>query len=283
VAVYAIGDVQGCHEELLRLLECLRFEPSRDRLWFVGDLVNRGPRSLATLRFVRSLGDAAVVVLGNHDLHLLAIAAGCGRGLRRGDTLAEILAAPDREELLLWLRYRPLLHRDTAVGCTLVHAGLPPQWDLTLAARLAAEVETLLRADPARLFRDMYGDGPVRWSPALAGAERHRFVINCLTRLRYCSAAGDLLLELKGPPAAAPRGALPWFEVPGRQSAGERIVFGHWSALGYYAGVGAGEGAVSLDSGCVWGGTLTALRLDRAAAPVQLPCTAYQAIGAGPD
>jgi bis(5'-nucleosyl)-tetraphosphatase (symmetrical) len=275
VAVYAIGDVQGCQDELERLLEKIRFDATCDRLWFVGDLVNRGPRSLATLRYVRALGDAAVVVLGNHDLHLLAVAAGQGRGLRRGDTLEEVLGASDREELLAWLGARPLLHRDRALGWTLVHAGLPPEWDLETAAREARAVESLLRRSPATLFREMYGNDPGRWSEELAVPARHRYTVNCLTRLRYCRADGELLLDLKGPPESAPEGALPWFAVPGRKSAGERIVFGHWSALGYLAR----DGVVSLDTGCVWGGTLSALRLDRDSAPVQLACPARQMIG----
>jgi bis(5'-nucleosyl)-tetraphosphatase (symmetrical) len=269
VAVYAIGDLQGCHDEFRTLLDRLRFEPARDRLWLTGDLVNRGPGSLACLRYVRSLGDAAVTVLGNHDLHLLAVAAGAGRATRAGDTLDDVLAAPDREELLDWLRRRPLLHDDPALGWTLVHAGLPPQWSVADAAGCAREVEDALAHAPADFYARMYGNEPDRWAPGLAGYDRLRFAVNCLTRLRYCTADGRLLMKPKGPPQEAPPGALPWFRVPGRRSRNARILFGHWSALGWYAD----EGVVSLDTGCVWGGCLTALRLDAApAAPVQVGC-----------
>jgi len=278
MAVYAIGDLQGCHDEFRELLETLAFDPAHDRLWLTGDLVNRGAGSLAALRFVRSLGPAAEVVLGNHDLHLLAVAAGRHR-LRRGDTLAEVLAAPDRDELLAWLRERPLALSDPALGWSMVHAGLPPEWDLRTALGCAREVEQVLRADPGAFFEAMYGDEPDRWSPSLTGVDRLRFTVNCLTRLRLCAADGRLLLSFKGPPAQAPDGALPWFKVPGRRSAGERIVFGHWSALGYYAG----EGVVSLDTGCVWGGALTALRLDAPAAPVALRCRGALRVGAPED
>ena len=268
MAVYAIGDLQGCYDDLRRLLDRLRFVPGPDRIWLTGDLVNRGPGSLAALRFVRELGAHAITVLGNHELHLLAVAAGGGRGVRTGDTLDEILGAADRDELLAWLAARPLLHADADLGWTLVHAGLPPQWDLVTAHRLAREVEAALATDPVALYGAMYGDQPDRWSPDLAGTERLRFAINCFTRLRYCTADGQLLLKLKGPPENAPPGAQPWFAVPGRRSAGERIVFGHWSALG----LRDSHGAYSLDTGCVWGGALTALRLDASEPPVQVSC-----------
>ena len=268
MAVYAIGDLQGCYDDFRRLLDRLQFAPGQDRLWLTGDLVNRGPGSLAALRFVRDLGEHALTVLGNHDLHLLAVAAGAGRGLRSGDTLEEVLAAPDRDELLAWLTTRPLLHTDDALGWTLVHAGLPPQWDLNFARAAAREVEAELAHDPAALFAAMYGDLPDRWASDLEGIARVRFAINCFTRLRYCTADGQLLLKLKGPPENAPPGAIPWYEVPGRRSDGLRIVFGHWSALGYRVA----NGAYSLDTGCVWGGALTALRLDLAEPPVQVPC-----------
>lgn len=269
MATYAIGDLQGCYDELCRLLDRLAFDPATDRLWFTGDLVNRGPGSLAALRFVRSLREAAVTVLGNHDLHLLAVAAGYGRGLRAGDTLDDILGAPDRVELLRWLELRPLLHEDAALGWTMVHAGLPPEWDLARARSAAREVESALAEQPATLYASMYGDEPDRWNDSLEGVARLRYSVNCFTRLRYCAADGRLLLKLKGPPESAPAGALPWFAVPGRRSAGSRIVFGHWSALGYRAT----NGVCGLDTGCVWGGTLTALRLDvEGAEPVQVPC-----------
>jgi bis(5'-nucleosyl)-tetraphosphatase (symmetrical) len=268
MATYAIGDVQGCCDELEDLLGKLAFDPSRDRVWFVGDLVNRGPRSLDVLRLVQRLGDAAITVLGNHDLHLLAIARGATH-LRPADlTLLPVLEAPDRDMLLDWLQARPMLHHDPALGVTMVHAGLPPQWDIPLACRCAAELEAALRSERSgRLFADMYGNHPDLWDAALEGADRLRFITNALTRLRVCDRAGRLLLKHKGPPAKMPAAAIPWFQVPGRRSAGARIVCGHWSALGYHDG----DGVLALDTGCVWGGRLTAQRLDAPAAPVAVP------------
>lgn len=271
MATYAIGDIQGCFQEFEQVLDRLRFDPSRDRLWLVGDLVNRGPRSLEVLRKVRTLGDAAVTVLGNHDLHLLALASSPARQVKTKDTLTQVLAAPDRAELLDWLRRRPLLHHDSALGYTMIHAGLAPQWDLATAQACAGEVETALRdADrgPA-LLAAMYGDQPDRWSPDLRGMDRLRFIANCLTRLRYCRANGSLDLKFKGPPDDAPPGIVPWFRVPGRRSRGLRIVCGHWSALGYHEG----DGVLSIDTGCVWGQRLCAARLDRPATPTFIPCT----------
>ena len=257
MATFAVGDIQGCHDELQRLLERIDFDAAEDRLWFTGDLVNRGPRSLATLRFVKSLGEHAVCVLGNHDLHLLAVAAGTAKP-RPNDTLDEVLAAPDRDELLDWLRRRPLFHHDATLGYTLVHAGLPPQWDLAQAEGCARELESVLRADPADFFRHMYGNEPRCWSPKLRGMERLRFIVNCFTRLRYCNAEGELDLKAKGAPGSQPEGYLPWYAVPGRRSAGLHILFGHWSTLGEVDGFEV----YNLDTGCVWGGRLTALRLD---------------------
>ena len=257
MAMFAIGDVQGCHDELQRLLERIRFDHTEDRLWFTGDLVNRGPRSLETLRFVKSLGERAVCVLGNHDLHLLAVAAGTAER-RRNDTLDDVLAAHDRDELLDWLRRRSMLHHDQGLGYTLVHAGLPPQWDLELASTCARELEAVLRGDATEFFRHMYGNEPRRWSPELRGMDRLRFIVNCFTRVRYCSADGDLDLKAKGAPGSQPEGYLPWYAVPGRKSAGLHILFGHWSTLGEVEG----HEVYNLDTGCVWGGRLTALRLD---------------------
>ena len=270
MAIWAVGDVQGCGAELDRLLEVIDFSPARDRLWFVGDLVNRGPRSLEVLRAVERLGDAAVVVLGNHDLHLLALARG-GAHLRPADhELRPVLEAPDRERLLDWLQARAVLHHDAALGRTMVHAGLPPQWDLPLARRCAAELEAELRGEHSgRLFAAMYGNQPDLWRDDLEGDDRLRFITNALTRLRVCDRTGRLLLKLKGRLADMPDGAVPWFRVPGRRWAGARIVCGHWSALGYLD-----EGGVlGLDTGCVWGGTLTAQRLDTAAPLVVVPST----------
>jgi bis(5'-nucleosyl)-tetraphosphatase (symmetrical) len=270
MAVYAIGDVQGCADQLEQLLARLCFVASRDRLWFVGDLVNRGPRSLDTLRFVRSLGDAAVVVLGNHDLHLLAIARGAA-GWKKSDAgLIPVLDAPDRDVLLDWLQARPLMHHDAALGASLLHAGLPPQWTLAVALDCAREVERRLQGEHVgRLFANMYGDEPSVWRDELEGWDRLRFSINAFTRLRVCALEdGRMLLKYKGPPETAPAGTAPWFRVPWRKTDGQRLVFGHWSALGYVAE----NGVLGLDTGCVWGGALTAQRLDvEASQPVQVP------------
>jgi bis(5'-nucleosyl)-tetraphosphatase (symmetrical) len=271
MALYAIGDLQGCNDELGALLRALRFSADRDRLWFVGDLVNRGPDSLGVLRRIRSLGDAATVTLGNHDLHLLAVAFGSAR-IRSDDTLTETLAAPDRDALLEWLAGRPLFHEDHALNVCMLHAGLAPQWDLTLARQCAREVENVLQRDPQKLFERLYGDQPDRWDPALEGEGRLRFIINCFTRLRYVDADGRLALRVKGSPKKSQSPSLiPWFEAPEARWRGARLVFGHWSTLGFF-----NNGDVTgLDTGCVWGGTLTALRLDDPGAkPVQVPCAA---------
>ena len=270
MATYAVGDVQGCAAELETLLGRLDFSAARDRLWFVGDLVNRGPRSLDVLRLLAGLGDAAVAVLGNHDLHLLAVARGHAALRDEDESLQPILDAPDREALLDWLQGRPMLHHDSSLGITMLHAGLPPQWDIQLARRCATELEQALRGDRSgALFEKMYGNQPDLWRDDLDGADRLRFITNALTRLRACDAEGRMLLKLKGPPARLPAGATPWFSVAGRRWAGSRIVCGHWSALGYLD-----EGGVlALDTGCVWGGTLAAQRLDKPSAPVFVSST----------
>lgn len=262
MATYAIGDVQGCLSPLRHLLSRLRFDPNRDRLWFTGDIVNRGPDSLGTLRFIRQLGNAAVTVLGNHDLHLLAVAHGAPQG--RGDTLDAILSAPDRDELLNWLAARPLLHHAPQLGWTMIHAGLPPQWTLTMARELASATESALRGPGlAHFLANMYGDEPAQWSPQLSGHARLRFTINCLTRLRYCDTNGRLLLEYKGPPGSQPAEAMPWFQAPNRHSAGHRIVFGHWASLGRIHWPDAQ--VYGIDTGCVWGRQLSALCLETGA------------------
>ncbi|MEO5703191.1 MAG: symmetrical bis(5'-nucleosyl)-tetraphosphatase [Gammaproteobacteria bacterium] len=258
MAVYAIGDIQGCFDELEELLDVISFDAGRDTLWFTGDLVNRGPKSLKVVRFVKHLGQHAVTVLGNHDLHLLAVTQG-HKQYHRKDTFDDVLAAPDRAELVDWLRQRPLLHHDAALGITLIHAGLPPQWDLELAMACAGEVEAALRgADYSAYLEHMYGNEPECWSENLTGQDRLRFITNCFTRLRFCDVQGNLALEEKGPPDNAPTDYYPWFAVPGRRSADLNIAFGHWSTLGPRND----KGIYPLDTGCLWGGSLTALQLD---------------------
>jgi bis(5'-nucleosyl)-tetraphosphatase (symmetrical) len=258
MAVYAIGDLQGCYDELRALLAKIGFSPDRDRLWFTGDLVNRGPKSLETLRFIRDLGDCALTVLGNHDLHLLA-AAHDPTYARSKCTLRPVIEAPDRTELLDWLRRRPLLHHDETLGFTLIHAGLPPHWNLSRARAHAQEVEKALQGDRFEDYLEhMYGDEPARWSDELRGWDRLRYITNCFTRLRYCDLQGRLALQEKGPPGSQEAPYRPWFEIPNRASRDLRIVFGHWSTLGPRDD----PGIYPLDTGCLWGGKLTALRLD---------------------
>jgi bis(5'-nucleosyl)-tetraphosphatase (symmetrical) len=255
--------VQGCCTELDELLRRIRFNADRDLLLLTGDLVNRGPQSLATLRRVRNLAANAITVLGNHDLHLLAVAFVPGRHLRRGDTLEEILEASDRDALLGWLLERPLAHFDAPRHDLLVHAGLVPQWHAHQATQLAGEVEKALRRDPRALLESMYGDQPDQWDEALEGKDRLRFIINVLTRLRVCTAQGRVDLRQKGSPDEARAPWMPWFKVQGRASAPVRVVFGHWSTLGLYRD----DGVLCLDTGCVWGGALTAVNLDDPEAP----------------
>jgi bis(5'-nucleosyl)-tetraphosphatase (symmetrical) len=267
MATYAIGDVQGCFDELRKLLDLLRFDGASDRLWFVGDLVNRGPASLATLRFVRDLGDRAVVVLGNHDLHLLALALGHVRS-RSDDTLDDVIAAPDRDDLMDWLRGRPMIH--VAGRYTLVHAGLLPQWDIAKARSLAQEVESELRGPGyGEFLSELYGSHPDRWADDLRGADRLRVIVNAMTRLRFCTPEGVMEFHTKGETTQAPDGYLPWFDVPGRKSAGSTVICGHWSALG----LRLAPNLLALDSGCVWGGQLSAIRLDDRCL-YQVPCGA---------
>ena len=256
MSTYAIGDVQGCYEPLCRLLERIAFDPARDRLWFVGDLVNRGPESWHALRFIRGLGEKAVVVLGNHDLHLLAVAQGV-RKPHRSDTLDGILNAPDRDELLDWLRHRKLMHAER--GYAMVHAGLLPQWDIPKALSLAAEVEGALRSEAHHdLFAHMYGNSPDRWSDDLHGHARLRVIINAMTRLRLCTADGEKEFSHKTGPEGGPEGYVPWYDVPGRASPATTVIFGHWAALGLMVR----SDVAAIDTGCVWGRELTALRLE---------------------
>jgi bis(5'-nucleosyl)-tetraphosphatase (symmetrical) len=253
---YAIGDIQGCHAELCQLLELVGFSARGDRLWLVGDLVNRGPESLAVLREVMALGGAAVSVLGNHDFHLLTVAAGHTKPHRR-DTIAPILGAPDRDELLGWLRRRPLVVVDGDL--LLVHAGLLPAWTPAAAVALSGEVEAMLAGDRADSFlRELYGDEPRAWHDGLSGFDRLRAVVNACTRMRFCTADGAMEFKEKRGPHKAPEGHRPWFEHAHRASAGKTIVCGHWSTLE----LKLAPNLLMLDSGCVWGGALTAVRLD---------------------
>ena len=256
---YAIGDVQGCFDDLLRLLDKIDFDPAEDRLWFTGDLVNKGPNSLNILRFVKGLGDAAITVLGNHDLYLLAAAVGAIKD-KKSDTIASILAAHDCEELLFWLRHQPVLHHDDTLGYTMVHAGLPPQWDLTTALDRARELETVLQNSGFEtLLGTLYKEKPDRWSEDLEGLERLRLIVNCFTQIRYCDRQGRL--DLSGERRTAPkkRRSIPWFQVPSRAHKEMKIIFGHWASLDKKKI--KINGVYPLDTGCSNGGKFTAMRL----------------------
>lgn len=262
MAVYVIGDLQGCYDELIQLLNEIKFNENKDQLWFTGDLVNRGPQSLECLRFVKSLD--AVTVLGNHDLHLLAISRGRENKQKAKDTLDDILDAPDREELLNWLQRQPLLHHDRAAGYTLIHAGLPPQWDLSQAMKYAKEAGKILQSDDhGDFFSHMYGNQPDQWSENLRGWDRIRFIINCFTRLRFCDAGGRLNLGIKGPPGSQSPSLLPWFTVESRKTRDEKLLFGHWATV-LLGNISDFEtyNVYPLDTGCVWGRELTAMRLE---------------------
>jgi bis(5'-nucleosyl)-tetraphosphatase (symmetrical) len=276
MALYMIGDLQGCDEALGRLLNKIDFSPSRDALALLGDLVNRGPDSLAVLRRLIALEGSAHCLLGNHDLHLLAVAHGV-RKPHRSDTLDGILHAPDRSALLDWLRARPLaMHMQ---GWLMVHAGVLPQWDLAQTLALAAEVEAALRsADWGVFMHNMYGNQPQAWREDLNGAERLRVIVNALTRLRFCSVDGVMEFETKDSAAAAPAGFMPWFAIPKRRTLGTPIAFGHWSTL---KGSTERQGVLALDTGCVWGGCLTAARLDAqgGAELIQVSCPQSQRPG----
>lgn len=259
MATYAIGDVQGCYDPLRRLLDYISFDPATDRAWFVGDLVNRGPQSLEVLRLVRGLGAAATVVLGNHDLHLVMQSEGHGKASRE-DTFGDVLGAPDRDELLAWLRAQPLLHVED--GFAMVHAGLLPGWTVTQALALSGEASAALIAPDFRDFlAHMWGSEPAAWHDGLSGWDRLRVVVNAMTRMRYVTPAGAMEFRAAGakaPPGRGPAGCLPWFEVPGRLSADHVVVCGHWSALGFRDE----PTLLALDTGCLWGGSLTAVRLE---------------------
>ena len=284
MSTYAIGDLQGCAASFDALLEHVRFDPSRDRVWLVGDLVNRGPDSLGALRRVAALGDLASVVLGNHDLHLLAVSAGV-RKAGRGDTLADILDAPDAHQLLDWLRSRRLAHRASIAGADMlmVHAGVLPGWSADDTMARARELETALRGPAWReTLAALFGNEPDAWHDELTGADRLRVIVNALTRLRFCSADGRIDFKAKDAPALTgssfprpPEGFMPWFDVPARRTRDALVVVGHWSTLGLLMRVddatGTARGVIALDTGCVWGGALTAVRLEDRAV-FQVPC-----------
>lgn len=256
MATYAIGDVQGCFEELQNLLQFINFNPAKDKLWFAGDLVNRGPKSLEVLRFVKSLKNP-VVVLGNHDLHLLAIANGHPF---KDHFLHDVLTAPDRDQLINWLRRQPLVHYDARKGYAMVHAGLPPQWTLKQAKRYATEVEQALRGEKyVNFLEHLYGNKPLQWNRNLRGWSRLRFITNALTRIRFCNEEGMLDLSSRGEIGSQPKGYLPWYQIPERASANVKIIFGHWAAL---QGKTNSPHVYALDTGCVWGNALTAMRLE---------------------
>jgi bis(5'-nucleosyl)-tetraphosphatase (symmetrical) len=257
MSIYAIGDIQGCFDQLQRLLDIIEFDNKKDQLWFCGDLVNRGPKSLETLRFVKDLGNAAITVLGNHDLHLLAT-ANQQKKAKPKDSFNPILAAPDKEELLDWLRYRPLFHYND--DFCLIHAGLPPQWSFKKIKKMAKKAEQVLQSPEYVTFlKGMYGNKPDTWSKDLSGMDEIRFIINCFTRMRYCEANGKLDFDNKGPLGSQPKNLMPWFELPNRESANLKIIFGHWSALGFYQK----NNCFCIDTGCLWGGQLTALKLGK--------------------
>jgi bis(5'-nucleosyl)-tetraphosphatase (symmetrical) len=260
MAVYAIGDLQGCYDPFREMLDALRFEPANDTLWLTGDLVNRGPKSLKTLRFVKSLGDSVIAVLGNHDLHLLALSEGQIHDDGRFDSLQKVLAASDRDELLHWLRHRPLAHYDKKLATLLVHAGVHPKWSVKKTLARATEVETALASDDfASLLGKMYGNTPRAWSGKLRGYKRLRFIINCLTRMRMLTNNGRLNFAHSGSPFRARKNLIPWYDVENAALQETRVVFGHWSALGLVVL----PDLISLDTGCVWGRQLTAIRLDK--------------------
>ena len=264
MAIYAIGDIQGCFDELIALSKKISFDPNKDKLWFVGDLVNRGPKSLETLRWVKSLGDSAITVLGNHDLHLLAAFAGI-RPVKKLNSLSSILQAKDAADLIDWLRKRPIFHYDAKLDIAMVHAGLVPQWSILDAQIRALEVEAILSSDNyAELLQHMYGDKPNYWRNSLAGWERLRMITNIFTRMRYCDKHGVMDFIKKGPPDAE-KVLQPWFKNKSRNSRDTKIVFGHWSTLGYQNKYNV----IATDTGCLWGGALTAVRIDSKTTHIQ--------------
>ncbi len=260
MGIYAVGDLQGCYDPFRRLLDAIHFDPDKDTLWLAGDLVNRGPKSLKTLRFVKGLGKAAVTVLGNHDLHFLALTVGAVRGGNRFASLEKLLGAPDVAELADWLRHQPLAHYDDDLDTLLVHAGTHPEWSVRKTLARAAEVEHELQGDNyATLLGKMYGNSPNAWSGRLSGNKRLRFIVNCLTRMRMVTNDNHLNLTFSGSPWRARKNLRPWFKAENRRTGKTRVIFGHWSQLGLIVL----PNLISLDTGCVWGRQLTAVRLDR--------------------
>ena len=259
MAVYAIGDIQGCYKSFKKLLEEINFKAKRDTLWLAGDLVNRGTGSLDVLRFVADLGESSKQVLGNHDFHLLAAAEG-QRKLRNSDTLEQVIQAPDAKELLNWLSQQPLLHYDKKLGYVMTHAGIPPIWKLKKAQELAAEIEKPLRSNKrADFLKNLFGNEPLCWSDDLQGEERHRAIVNYFTRMRFCNAKGELNFTSKSGVSSTPKDYAPWFCYPSKVTKEAAILFGHWAALEGHTGV---KSIHALDTGCVWGNHLTAMRLD---------------------
>ncbi len=275
MTVYAIGDVQGCFDELQELVHCIKYNPKKDQLWFVGDLVNRGPKSLEILRWVKSLGDAAVTVLGNHDLHLLAAHAGA-KEIRTTSSLYSVLQAEDIDTLVEWLRRQPLIRYNKQLQFAMVHAGLAPQWSLEDAIRYSKEVETVLRSKKYKDFLyNMYGDKPNQWDGRLRGWNRLRTITNFMTRVRYCNNRGVMSFTEKGPPGTQSTRMKPWYQIKSRKSQDTTVVFGHWSTLGYINE----HNIIATDTGCLWGGALTAVQIEKAELiTYQIECKATREI-----
>ena len=263
MSTYAIGDIQGCYSELQNLLNEINFDERKDELWFTGDLVNKGPKSLQTLRFIKALGVNAKITLGNHDLHLLAVAKNI-RPLLKKDTIQEILAADDVEELIDWLKSRPLLITDDNLNFTMVHAGLPPQWSLENAKEFAKECELILQSEKInKLLAEMYGDTPNIWSDSLQDYAKQRFIINCFTRIRFCNSDGMLDFDTKVAPGKQNTSLIPWYSLPNRKTKDNKIIFGHWSTVHIGNEKNFKQYNVyPIDTGCLWGGRLTAMRLE---------------------
>ncbi len=269
MAQYAIGDLQGCYDPFRRLLDKISFDPAQDRLWLTGDLVNRGPQSRKTLRYVKSLGKSALTVLGNHDLHLLALANDIRFSDNRFDSLWKILGKEDCDELIDWLRFRPLAHYSKKLNTLMVHAGVPPKWSVKKTLARAAEVEAALQSDDYVSFlKEMYSNKPAQWSGKLDGNARLRYIVNALTRMRMLDQHGGLEFTFSGPPENAPDRLTPWFDVKTAKWHGTRIVFGHWSALGLIVE----SGLIAVDTGCVWGRQLTAVRLNKEPKVTKVKC-----------